>query len=178
MAEEFLDIVNENNELSGESASRSKIHAEGIWHRTVHIFVFRKYKEQVEFLVHLRAAFKDKHPNKWATSFGGHIKSGLSVEDGVRAELEEEIGIDVEFEKLRGGYWHKRDKNPNREFSKSYCLEYDGKLEDLKFNDEEVQTVKWLSFSEIMESIQKNPEKWAGSGKGIVYAFNYLIGEI
>lgn len=174
MTEEFLDIIDEDNELTGESASRSRIHAEGLWHRTVHIFVFRKRNNQIEFLIHLRSPFKDSSPDKWGTSVGGHIKVGASFEEAARSELQEEIGLDVDSEKLFGGYWRKRDRNPNREFTINYCLEYAGKTEELTFNDGEVQEVKWMTVSEIENAMQKNPDRWAGKGTGLMDATDYL----
>jgi len=174
MIEEFLDIVDENNELTGKSMPRSKVHAKGLWHRTVHISVFRKKENQLEFLVHLRSKFKDFHANQWGTSVGGHIKSGDSFEESVASELQEEIGLKVDFAKLLGGYWRKRDKNPNREFTKNYALEFDGDLADLTFNDGEVQEAKWMNVAEIQNSLQKNPEIWAGTGAGLVDMLNFL----
>lgn len=174
MEEELLDIVDENNNLIGEIAPRSKIHAEGIWHRTVHIFLFRKNNGQIDFLVQLRAPFKDLNPNKWGTSFAGHIKSGATIEEGVKSELQEEIGLDIDFEKLLGGYWRKRDKGLNREFTMTYFYEYNGKLEDLKFNDGEVQEVKWMSIEDIRRSMVEDPEKWAGKVAGFIKTSDYL----
>ena len=142
MSSELLDIVDENNKLTGESAPRSKIHSEGIWHRTVHIYLFRKNNDNVDFLVHLRSPLKDLHPNCWDTRFGGHIKSGVSLEEGLKSELSEELGLNADDYKLIEGKWHKRDKFPNCEFTKTYFLEYKGNLEDLKFDDGEVQKVK------------------------------------
>ena len=178
MAEELLDIVDENNDLTGENALRSKIHAEGIWHRTVHIYLFRKNNNEVEFLVHLRSPFKDLHPNCWDTRFGGHIKSGLTLEEGVKAELEEEIGLDADGYELIEGEWRKRNIMPNREFTKTYFLEYPGDIADLKFNDGEVQEIKWLSIQEIKDSLTKNPEIWSGNINGFTEISNYLLEKI
>jgi isopentenyldiphosphate isomerase len=174
MSDELLDIVDENNVPIGKSALRSKIHSEGIWHRTVHIYLFRKNKNQVEFLVHLRSPFKDLKPNTWDTRFGGHIKSGLSIEEGARVELQEEIGLEIDINKLIEGGWRKRNKMPNREFSKVYYLEFNGDLRDLKFNDGEVQEVKWMSSDNIKNSIKNNPERCSGSLEGFMEILGYL----
>lgn len=174
MTEEFLGIVDENNELTGESVLRSKVHAEGLWHRTVHVYIFRKNNDGLEFLVQLRSKSQKSYPNRWCVSFGGHVVAGASLEEAVRAELQEEIGLDVDFKKLTGGYWRKRDNDPDREFTMKYCLEYNGRLEDLSFNDGEVQEVKWMSVAEINHSSQKNPDKWAGKGVGFADAVAYL----
>jgi isopentenyldiphosphate isomerase len=178
MAEEFLDIVDENNKLTGESAPRSKVHAEGIWHRTVHICLFRKNNGEIEFLVHLRSKFKDLNPNKWDTRFGGHIKSGITIEEGVKAELNEEISLDSDNYKLIDGPWRKRNKMPNREFTKIYFLEYAGYVSDLKFNDGEVQEVKWMSIQDIKESMIKNSEIWSGNISGFTEVSDYLLNKI
>jgi len=175
MAEELLDIVTENNEPTGESALRSKIHAEGIWHRTVHIYLFRKNNSEVEFLVHLRSPYKDLRPNCWDTRFGGHIKSGLTLEDGVKAELEEEIGLNADGYRLIEGDWRKRNKMPNREFSKTYFFKYPGNISDLKFNDGEVQEVKWMTIQQIKDAMIKNSEEWSGNIKGFTEISNDLL---
>jgi isopentenyl-diphosphate Delta-isomerase len=178
MTEEFLDSVDENNELTGESAPRSKVHTEGIWHQTVHVYVFRKNKSEIEVLVHLRSSFKDLCPNQWDTRVGGHIKSGTTLKDAVSAEIEEEIGIKVSSKQLIDGYWRKHDKFPNKEFSKIFFLEYNDDLDNLKFNDGEVQEVKWMSVKEIKNSIKSNPGKWAGSLDGFTEVSDYLANKI
>lgn len=178
MAEEFLDIVDENNNLTGESAPRSKIHAEGIWHRTAHVYLFRKNNNEIEFLVHLRSPLKDLHPNCWDTRFGGHIKSGLTLEEGMKAELKEEIGLDVNDYKLIKGIWRKRDNVSNREFTKVYYLEYNGDLAYLKFDDGEVQKVKWMSVDDIKNSMTNNPEEWSAGVAGFTKMSDYLIERI
>lgn len=176
MPEEFLDIVSENNELTGESASRSRVHTEGLWHRTVQIFVYRRNNGTVEFLVHLRSPFKDNNPNMWDTRFGGHIKSGTTMEEAVRAELKEEIGLEADT--FLDGEWRQADYFPNREFAKAYYFEYLGELSDLKFNDGEVQEVKWMSLDEIKKSITEGQAKWSSSLAGFVKISDCLLEKI
>ncbi|MFA5993387.1 MAG: NUDIX domain-containing protein [Parcubacteria group bacterium] len=174
MTEEFLDIVNENNILTGESAPRSKVHAEGIWHRTVHVYVFRKNDNVIEFLVHLRSKSKDLAPNKWDTRFGGHVKAGVSLEEGVGTEMKEEIGLNINLNSLIVGTWRKSDKFPNREFSRRYYFEYNGDLNDLTFNDGEVQEVQWMNIQDIKNGMENDSEKWAGGVAGFTEISDYL----
>lgn len=160
--EENLDIVDENNVPSGETRPRSLVHSTGLWHRTVHIYFFRKAGNTIEFLVHLRAKTKDLNPNKWDTRFGGHIKTGKSVEETVLNEIKDEVGLSVKLSDLIEGDWRKRNKYPNNEFTKTYYFEFTGSFKDLKFDDGEVQRVKWLSADKILKSMEKKPEKWSG----------------
>ncbi len=164
--EEYFDIVDENGVLTGEKRLRSEAHAQGLWHRTVHIYLFRKKDSNIEFLVHLRAKIKDSHPNKWDTRFGGHLKSGESVEDAVRCELQEELGLALDPVHLIQGGLNKGDYYPNREFTNTYYYEFNGDISSLVFNDGEVQMVKWMKSSDIMESMAKDPAIWTSSQKG------------
>lgn len=163
MPEEYLDIVDENNNPTGESKPRSLVHSTGLWHRTVHIYLFRKNDNIIEFLVHLRAKTKDLSPNKWDTRFGGHIKIGEDVEQAVVDEIKEELGLNINTNDLIEGDWIKRKRDyPNNEFSKVYYLEFKGDIKDLRFDDGEVQTVRWLSIKEIENSMKKESDKWSG----------------
>jgi isopentenyl-diphosphate Delta-isomerase len=178
MTEEFLDIVDENNELTGQSMPRSRVHTEGIWHRTVHIYLFRKNNDEIEFLVHHRSQFKDLNPDKWDTRFGGHIKAGISLENGAKSELKEEIGLEIDTNKLIEGIWNKRNKFPNCEFTKTYYFEFNGNIEDLKFNDGEVQEVKWMSIEEVKGSMLKTHSEWSAGINGFMKVSDYLVAKL
>jgi len=172
---EYLDIVDENNIITGEQKLRSLVHKDGSWHRTVHIYYFKKKNNDYYFLVHLRSKEKDLCPNMWDTRFGGHLKSGQNIEQTLIAELEEEIGLKADANNFIHGQILKRENFPNNEFT--YVYYYDG-LEDigsLKFNDSEVQEVKWLLAHDIIEGIKNNPNDWGPSLEGFMSIYKYLI---
>ena len=175
MSEEYLDVFNENNQPTGEKALRSFVHAQGLWHRTVHIYLFREKEKEIEFLVHLRSKLKDTSPNMWARCFGGHLEAGVGLEEGAIKELQEEVGLEINnFQNLIEREWRKHEKFPNNEFIKVYYLRYDGEVEDLKLNDGEVQLAKWMNVKEMKEEKEKEPEKWAGSMQGLLDAVGFL----
>lgn len=176
--EELLDVLDENNQSTGVVLPRKQVHAEGLWHRTVHIYLFRKSVTGLEFLLHLRSKLKETAPGLWDTRFGGYIKAGQSMEEGVRDELQEEIGLDAKKLNLFGGEWQKRDFPPNREYTQIYFLEYDDSLENLKFNDGEVDEVKWMSADDIKESMRNNPDIWSASLEGFEKISEYLVTRI
>ena len=161
MADEYLDIVDEQNKLTGDKQLRSVAHSTGLWHRVVHIYFFRKANNTIEFLVHLRSKDKDLAPNCWDTRFGGHVKAGESVETGVMNEMKEEVGFQADPSKLIEGEWHTGGRYPNQEFQKPYYFEYNEPLENLSFNDGEVQEVKWMPYEDILNGITEDPKKWA-----------------
>src|SRR3989338_7877201 len=51
---------------------------------------------------------------------------------------------------------------------------FEGEVSLLKFNDGEVQEVKWMNSSTILESMSKEPEIWSGSKSGFTEIFNVL----
>lgn len=170
-----MDVVDENNELTGETASRSEVHSKGLWHRTVHIYVFRKKGDTLEFLVQLRSASKSSSPNCWDTKFGGHVKAGSSFDETIAEEIEEEIGIKYDASRIIGGFLKKGSWGTNQEFSRSYFFECDKNEKEFSFNDGEVQCVRWMSIEEIKKSMLDGLEKWTGSSNGFIKASDYLL---
>jgi len=165
MDKEFFDIVDEHNNPIEEIALRSEAHSKGLWHRTVHLYIFRERDGQYEFLVHLRSKTKDLCPNRWDTRFGGHVKSGETLDEAIVNEIREELGLDIRNATLLKGETRKHEDFPNNEFVTPFYLEVE-KQPELNFNDGEVQKVQWMTQQEIIESKSKNPEQWSGSLKG------------
>lgn len=174
ISEEYFDIVDENNTPTGEKKIRSEAHAQGLWHRTVHIYLFKIINDEIQFLVHLRAKNKDLSPNKWDARFGGHLKAGESIQDAIKGELQDEVGLTLEPSKLIQGGTHKRDYYPNREFTNVYYYKFEGEVSLLEFNDGEIQEVKWMKSSEILESMTREPEMWSGNKSSFTEIFNVL----
>lgn len=163
---EYLDILQTDGTPTGERKSRSDIHADGDWHATVHVYLFRERDGQLELLVHLRSPYKDRHPNAWDTRFGGHVKSGETCLQAVASELSEEIGLDATTLELIAGPRHQHDDPTNREFTYSYYARYDGDVADLKFNDGEVQEIAWITPDAIVLAMEASPASWVSSPVG------------
>ena len=52
---EYLDIVDENGNPTGETVERSYAHQNGVWHRTSHVWILRKREGKIEVLLQKRA---------------------------------------------------------------------------------------------------------------------------
>ena len=97
---EYLDIVDEQGQPTGEIISRTLAHTEGIRHRTAHIWIVRRENEHFQVLMQKRAMSKDSFPGKYDTSSAGHIQAGDEpLASGLR-ELAEELGIHAKPEDL------------------------------------------------------------------------------
>lgn len=178
MTEEYLDIVDENSNLTGEKELRSIVHEKGLWHRTVHIYVYQKQENEIQLLVHLRSKFKDSNPNKWDTRFGGHIKAGDTPEKSTLDELNEEIGLTPDSERLKFVEIYKYDGSLNKEFCYTSLYDFNEDVSDLKYNDGEVQEVKWMTFEEIEKDVLENPSHWTSSHNGILELKNLFEDKI
>ncbi len=93
---ERFDVVNENDQVIG-TETRATVHANGLWHRAVHIFVFNA---RGELFLQKRSPWKDKHPSKWDSSAAGHLDSGEDYTGAARRELVEELGIEPDRAEL------------------------------------------------------------------------------
>ena len=55
---EYLDIVDENGNPTGKTVDREIAHAEGVPHRTTHLWLLRKKDRAVQILLQKRAEIK------------------------------------------------------------------------------------------------------------------------
>jgi isopentenyldiphosphate isomerase/intracellular septation protein A len=89
--EEWLPVVNEEGAVIGR-APRSVCHdgKSKLLHPVVHLHLFNR---EGKLYLQKRSLKKDIQPGRWDTSVGGHIVPGESVEDALRRETSEEIGL-------------------------------------------------------------------------------------
>jgi isopentenyldiphosphate isomerase len=88
--EEWLPLVDEQGQITGK-APRSQCHlGEKLLHPVVHLHVINKNKA---IFLQKRPMDKLVQPGKWDTAVGGHISFGEKLEDSLKREAWEEIGL-------------------------------------------------------------------------------------
>ena len=158
---EYLDLYDENENLIGEKILKSKDMKPEIGKYIKIVIVFIKNDEN-KFLIQKTSKQKG---SVWATT-GGLVSSGYTSDDTVIKEIEEELGLIINFNELKHICTEKREFS----FQDVYYLEKNINIEDIKLQEEEVEFVKWLSVDEIKELINNNEFR-----KGNVFGFEKIL---
>lgn len=152
--QEILQVINpETGEPTGEHVTRKELFEKKLWCRTTNIFVLNS---NGQILCHQRPLDKERFPGAWSTHFGGHVTEGESFKISALKELQEEIGVSVNPFQLIP--WRTSKKNVSRIWVRDFLTMYDGKIEDLKLQVEEIGQVKWFSPMEILELLDAEGE--------------------
>lgn len=140
---EKRDLYDENRKLTGETIYKGEKVPEGKYITVVLVYI---QNSEGKFLIQKRS--KEKN-GKFATT-GGHPKSGEDSIQGIITEVKEEIGLDIESDKLQLYFSQRFDKE--NVFADAYYVKMDVEnIENLKLQKEEVESVHWFSESEIKQ---------------------------
>jgi len=85
---------------------------------------------------------------------GGHVLSGEDSEISIIREIKEELGIDIDIKELKHLNTFKYSTKPC--IFNIYLLNKDIDINDIVLQEEEVESVKWLSTLEIEKLINNN----------------------
>lgn len=148
---ELFDVVDERNRVIGR-AERGAVHAGGLRHRAVHVFVFNRHGE---LWLQRRSHLKDVHPQRWDSSAAGHLDVGEEYAAAAVRELREELGISCATEKVadipasgRTGW----------EFVELHRARHEGPM---RFAPEEIACGAFFTVEQIRTWIAARPEDFA-----------------
>lgn len=141
---EKRDLYNINKVKTGDTINKGDTVPDSLYYLIVVCFI---QNNNGEFLMQKRVLKKD---GKWATT-GGHPKSGESSLEGIHTEILEELGSDVDINKL---ILFKEAQGKNS-FCDLYYLKQEIDIDDIIIQKSEVEMVKWLSIEDI-EALMNN----------------------
>lgn len=155
---EYFDTYNENGEPA-DLVPRAEVHARGLWHRSVNVFVFHP---DGRLYLQKRSADKDVWPGAWDLSVGEHLKPGETVEQAALRGLDEELsirGIEVEpwGEEMRFKTVDEDRGIHDYEMQQCFHAVYAGALEP---DPTEVSEVCLMSVDDLTRCIDREPERF------------------
>ena len=164
MPEEMIDILNSDGTPAGFSRGRTEVHAKGLWHRTIHVWVF---DSKGRILFQLRSHLKENNPNLLDTSCAGHISAGDISRNAAIRELREELGVSKKTEDLEYLFEAIHDNILNngtyidREYYDTYKIVLtDDEARHLVPQPGEVDDFVWLTRDEFLSMHARSPEKF------------------
>ena len=168
MIDELLQIVDpETGEPTGEHLPRKEVFEKKLWCRTTNIFVLNS---KGEILCHERSLSKERFPGAWTTHFGGHVTEGESFKISALKEVEEEIGLKVNAFQLIP--WRTSHKEVSRIWVRDFITVYDGEIENLKIQEDEIENVKWFKAEEILSELDSESETGSTNWLAGTHDFN------
>ncbi len=156
----MFDIVTEEDVLCGQ-ATRDQAHAQGLWHRGVHVLLFDR---SGRMLVQQRSRTRVHAPLALDCSVSEHVQAGEDYHQAAIRGLAEELGLSgislQPLVKFRMNY------GPNdNEISLLYRGEIS--LQLIRFDPQEVEHVEYLSLPDLETRLSAEPQ-----------AFSYWFGQI
>ena len=155
---EYLEIVDEENNLTGKTEERDIVHAKGLWHREIAVWIMN---EKGEVLLQKRSPNKKQGANNWSTSCAGHIDIGEEPKKSAIREIREELGIPVKEDDLKHLFTAKNKRVLTNSFNNIFCylyfLKVNTPIEEFTIDTEEVSEIKYIPFEEFEQFGKDKP---------------------
>ena len=151
---ELVDIVDENNELTGQVEDRWVAYEKGLWRRIVSCWIMN---EKGEILLQKRTPNKLRNPNKWAKT-GGQVDSKETPEEAIFREVKEELGIEIPKEQIKVTDIYKKEKGRCFVYNFTFIVNY--KIEEYTLQKEEVSEVRYYTIEELETAKKLNDSSY------------------
>lgn len=159
---EFLDYYDEDGNYIGYK-SREEVHTEGLWHKTVHCWLYDNFGN-IYFQIR-------KDSNRFYTTASGHVLKGETVKDAFKREIYEEIGLNIDSSDatlVRIVPWMmdkvKKDGSifKDRAWANVYVDLFEDDISNFNFDTEEVLGLVKVNAKEALNLFEK--------GEGVIDA--------
>lgn len=147
MDEEWFPLVDEAGNIIGRATRRECHNGSKRLHPVVHLHIYNK---EGDLLLQKRSQTKDIQPGKWDTAVGGHVDYGESIEEALRREAREELGIKSFEAEVMARYVFESDIE--KELVHTYRTIYEGPF---TLNKEELDDARFWLIDEIESQLGK-----------------------
>jgi isopentenyl-diphosphate delta-isomerase type 1 len=163
--EEIFDVVDDHDQVVG-TETRSHVHAQKLFHRAVHVFLFNP---KGELFIQKRAATKDSFPGCYDSSASGHVNSGEEYDRCAMRELQEELGVILPAHRFLKHFKIEACADTGWEFVWVYSVVTD---EQPRINLDELESGEFWTQSRCQSMLASHPEQFARSFPLVLKEFN------
>lgn len=153
---DLIDIVDEKNNLTGNTEEKQDVHNKGLWHREALIFLCN---ELGQVLTYRRVESTKVQTGVVVPFFGGHVLSGESYEEAIIRECVEETGFKPDkvtfLQQAKGESESKLVTN--RRFTNYYIAKCPNNLEEFNFSSFEINEPCFVNFNDLYNILKTNP---------------------
>ena len=159
--EEFFDVCTPEGTPTGQSVPRSQAHRLGLWHRSSHLWVINSNSQ---LLLQKRHPLKETDPGRWDIAVAGHLSAGQTPLEALVREAREELGLVLDPQTLQ--FLEARPKQYvesgfiDREWQHLFVVQWDGDLESLALQADEVTEVRWMPLAEYRIVVEADDERY------------------
>jgi len=156
MNEEFLIVVDENDDVI-RTQTREECHrGDGILHRAIATFVFNGKNK---LLIAQRSKSKTLWPEFWDASCCTHVYPGETYEQAGERRLSQELGFSCKLKFLTKFRYQARyeDSESENEMCALLIGRYNGKT---KPNPKEVAGHKWVDIGDLRKDMNSNVDEY------------------
>jgi len=170
--EELFDVCTPDGLPTGTTAPRSRAHAQGLWHRSSHLWIVdgRGWPE-ARILLQRRHPSKATDPGRWDIAVAGHVSAGQTPLEAVVREAREELGLVLDPTQLSFlGAWPKEYVEPttgapgfiDREWQHLFAGVWNDDLLTLELQADEVTAVRWMDLGEYRGALEAGDPAYVG----------------
>lgn len=145
---EIWELLDEKGKKTGKTMQKGEEVPEGLYHPGADVWILNS---ENKIFIQKRSPKKRLSPNVWAMTGGSTIQGETSLQTITRETLEE-LGVKLNLDKVEFVKRFKEDKV----FIDTYFVRQNIDLNDVVMQEDEVCDVKWATFEEIEELVQKD----------------------
>lgn len=175
-SEEQIEIFDGLGRPTGQAADRSRLHIEGIWHSSTHVWFIDKDNK---ILLQKRSMQKKIFPGLWVAPVSGHITFGSNAVDTALQEASEELDIkltesDMFFQSIIRGVADDQNSGlKEREYINVFIITKEFDI-NLDMRNAEVDGFKWFSFEEFQNLVSTNDKSLAPAWEEYDIVVSYI----
>lgn len=131
-----------------------------------HVWFWRRRDDSIEVLLQQRAHTKSSWPGYYNISAAGHIDTGESPAESAVRESREELGVEIDAEKLQYIFSLRTSLTKN-EIDHVYLYEIKNNI-SFSYDDGEVEKTEWVLYDEFLKRVAQ-PEQFNLLNQGSNY---------